>query len=105
VPELPDIEVYIAALGERIIDETLTQVRLASPFLVRSYDPPLQAIEGRRVLSLRRLGKRIVRRDSEVNYCAGCQTGGKLLADRALSKLLKSDWPKTLDELEQRLVR
>jgi formamidopyrimidine-DNA glycosylase len=44
--------------------------------------------------------QRIVRGDHETNYCAKCQTGGKLLADRALSRLLKSDWPKTLEELE-----
>jgi formamidopyrimidine-DNA glycosylase len=46
--------------------------------------------------------QRIVRGDHETNYCAKCQTGGKLLADRALSKLLKGDWPKTLEELEDR---
>lgn len=46
--------------------------------------------------------QRIVRAENEVNYCANCQTGGKLLADRALSKLLKSDWPKTLEEWEAR---
>ena len=45
--------------------------------------------------------QRIVYADSESNYCAECQTGGKLLADRALSRLLKDDWPKTLDELEE----
>ena len=44
--------------------------------------------------------QRIAYADSETNYCARCQTGGKLLADRALSRLLKSDWPRTLDELE-----
>lgn len=43
--------------------------------------------------------QRIVHADNETNYCARCQTGGKLLADRALSKLLKSDWPKSIDEL------
>ncbi len=42
-------------------------------------------------------------RASECNYCARCQTGGRLLADRALSRLLKSDWPKTAEELEERL--
>jgi formamidopyrimidine-DNA glycosylase len=47
--------------------------------------------------------QRIVRGDHETNYCATCQTDGKLLADRALSKLLKGDWPKTLEELEERL--
>jgi formamidopyrimidine-DNA glycosylase len=46
--------------------------------------------------------QRIVRADNEVNYCARCQTGGKLLADRALSRLLRGDWPKTIDELEER---
>jgi formamidopyrimidine-DNA glycosylase len=44
--------------------------------------------------------QRIVHADNETNYCARCQTGGRLLADRALSALLKSDWPKTLEDLE-----
>jgi formamidopyrimidine-DNA glycosylase len=39
---------------------------------------------------------------NEANYCATCQTGGKLLADRSLSRLLKDDWPRTLEELERR---
>jgi formamidopyrimidine-DNA glycosylase len=46
--------------------------------------------------------QRIVHAENEVNYCARCQTGGRLLADRALSRLLKTDWPKTLEEMEQR---
>jgi len=46
--------------------------------------------------------QRIAYAQNEVNYCPTCQTGGKLLADRALSRLLKSDWPKTLEELEER---
>ncbi len=46
--------------------------------------------------------QRIVYAENEVNYCAGCQTGGKLLKDRALSRLLKDDWPRTLEELEER---
>jgi formamidopyrimidine-DNA glycosylase len=46
--------------------------------------------------------QRIVYAENEANYCATCQTGGKLLADRALSQLLRSDWPKTLEELEER---
>jgi formamidopyrimidine-DNA glycosylase len=45
--------------------------------------------------------QRIVYADNEANYCARCQTGGRLLADRALSRLLKDNWPKTLDELER----
>jgi formamidopyrimidine-DNA glycosylase len=46
--------------------------------------------------------QRIVYAENESNYCPTCQTGGKLLADRALSQLLKKDWPKTLEELEER---
>lgn len=46
--------------------------------------------------------QRIVYANNEANYCPGCQTGGKILADRVLSKLLKADWPKTLEELEER---
>jgi formamidopyrimidine-DNA glycosylase len=49
--------------------------------------------------------QRIVYAENEANYCAECQTGGKLLADRALSQLLRSDWPKTLEELEERKAR
>jgi len=46
--------------------------------------------------------QRIRHADSETNYCAKCQTGGKLLADRALSRLLRADWPRTLEEMEER---
>jgi formamidopyrimidine-DNA glycosylase len=46
--------------------------------------------------------QRIVFAENETNYCAVCQTGGRLLADRALSRLLKQDWPRTLEELEER---
>ena len=46
--------------------------------------------------------QRIVYAENEANYCATCQTGGRLLADRALSQLLRGDWPKTLEELEER---
>jgi formamidopyrimidine-DNA glycosylase len=46
--------------------------------------------------------QRIVHAENETNYCAKCQTGGRLLADRALSRLLHSDWPRTLEELEER---
>ena len=45
--------------------------------------------------------QRIVYAENETNYCATCQTGGRLLADRALSRLLKADWPKTLEEMEE----
>jgi formamidopyrimidine-DNA glycosylase len=47
--------------------------------------------------------QRIAHAENETNYCATCQTGGKLLADRALSRLLRGDWPKSLDEMEEHL--
>ena len=60
MPELPDITVYIEALERRIAGERLEGVRLASPFLLRSVDPPIAEASGKRVVSLSRLGKRIV---------------------------------------------
>jgi formamidopyrimidine-DNA glycosylase len=46
--------------------------------------------------------QRIRYADNETNYCPACQTGGRLLADRGLSRLLKQDWPRSLEELEER---
>jgi formamidopyrimidine-DNA glycosylase len=60
MPELPDVLLYLHALQPRIVGQRVIRVRLASPFLLRSIDPPLSAIEGRKVVALRRLGKRIV---------------------------------------------
>lgn len=60
MPELPDIAVYIGALESRVVAQTLQKVRIASPFVLRSVDPPIKEAEGRRVLRLRRVGKRIV---------------------------------------------
>jgi len=59
VPELPDIVVYIEALEKRIQGSVLEHVRLASPFLLRTAVPPLSSIEGKKIVELRRLGKRI----------------------------------------------
>ena len=60
MPELPDITVYIEALTTRTVGETLEKIRLASPFLLRSVDPPVGELHGKRVVGLRRMGKRIV---------------------------------------------
>jgi len=60
VPELPDVLLYLRALEPRILGKRVTGVRLASPFLLRSVAPPLAAIEGRDIIGLRRLGKRVV---------------------------------------------
>src|ERR1041385_3608037 len=59
MPELPDIAAYLHALQSRIVGQPLAQVRIASPFLLRTADPPLKAAEGRSVRELRRIGKRI----------------------------------------------
>ena len=59
MPELPDIVVYIEALEQRIQNTVLKRVRVASPFLLRTAVPPLSSVEGRKVVELRRLGKRI----------------------------------------------
>jgi formamidopyrimidine-DNA glycosylase len=60
MPELPDIAVYIEALAARIVGQKLERVRLLNPFLLRTAEPPITAVEGRRVTGLRRIGKRIV---------------------------------------------
>ena len=60
MPELPDIEVYVEALAARVLGQPLERVRLGNPFLLRSADPPLAEVEGRRVAAVRRMGKRIV---------------------------------------------
>jgi formamidopyrimidine-DNA glycosylase len=66
---------------------------------------PEMAVHGRYREPCPRCGdpvQRIAYAENEANYCATCQTGGKLLADRALSRLLRGDWPKTVEELERR---
>lgn len=60
MPEFPDIELYLHALEPRILNQPLERVRVASPFLVRSVDPPLDSLHGKQVIGLRRLGKRLV---------------------------------------------
>ena len=72
------------------------------PEKVTAFRPDF-AVHGRFNLPCPRCGEKIQRiryADNETNYCARCQTGGKVLADRSLSRLLGSDWPRTLDELE-----
>ncbi|MEP6719447.1 MAG: DNA-formamidopyrimidine glycosylase family protein [bacterium] len=59
VPELPDITVYLEALEQRILKQTLQSVQISSPFLLRTATPPISSAEGRKVIKLLRLGKRI----------------------------------------------
>ncbi|HUB08085.1 MAG TPA: DNA-formamidopyrimidine glycosylase family protein [Myxococcales bacterium] len=60
MPELPDVTIYVEQLARRAAGHVLLGLRIASPFLVRSFDPPLSSVAGRRVLGVRRMGKRIV---------------------------------------------
>jgi len=60
MPELPDVTVYCEAMAQRLAGRRLERVKLASPFVLRSYDPPLDATFGRTVTGIRRIGKRIV---------------------------------------------
>jgi formamidopyrimidine-DNA glycosylase len=60
MPELPDVTVYIEALGERVLNQPIQRIRIGSPFVVRTFDPQIKEIECKKILSLRRMGKRIV---------------------------------------------
>lgn len=115
-----------AARTASLDDETLDSLRVATvttltewrerldrasandfPKKVTAFHPEM-AVHGKFGKPCPRCGspvQRIVYAENESNYCARCQTGGKLLADRAFSRLLRSDWPKTLDALEERMGR
>lgn len=60
MPELPDVTVYVDALEKRCVGHTLTGIRLASPFVLRTVDPPIKELVGREVIAMRRIAKRIV---------------------------------------------
>ncbi|HYM07987.1 MAG TPA: DNA-formamidopyrimidine glycosylase family protein [Terriglobales bacterium] len=84
------------------IDRLRAEAEAGFPEKVTAFRPDM-AVHGRYGEPCPRCGEKIQRiryADNETNYCARCQTGGKLLADRSLSRLLKSDWPRTLEALE-----
>jgi len=84
------------------IEKLRRQARAAFPEKVTAFRTDM-AVHGRSGLPCPRCGEKIQRiryADNETNYCALCQTGGRVLADRSLSRLLGSDWPRTLEELE-----
>jgi formamidopyrimidine-DNA glycosylase len=60
VPELPDVDLYVSSLADRVIGQVLEQLLIHKPFLLRSVDPPIADADGRRVVAVRRMGKRIV---------------------------------------------
>ena len=84
------------------IDRLQAESKSGFPEKVTAFRPDM-AVHGRFNQPCPRCGEKIQRiryADNETDYCARCQTGGRVLADRSLSRLLKSDWPRTLDELE-----
>src|SRR5262245_42168648 len=111
------------ALTQRLTDEAVERLFIASQAILREWVERLRQETGNafpeKVTAFRpgmsvhgrfkkpcpvcgTLVQRIAHAENEANYCPHCQTGGKLLADRALSRLLKSDWPRTLEEMESR---
>jgi formamidopyrimidine-DNA glycosylase len=95
---------YTATLStlELWIDRLRAEAQAGFPEKVTAFRKDM-AVHGRYEEPCPRCGDKILRiryADNETNYCARCQTGGKVLADRSLSRLLGSDWPRTLDELE-----
>ena len=84
------------------MDRLGSEARKSFPEKVTAFRPEM-AVHGRFGQPCPRCGEKVQRiryADNETNYCARCQTGGKVLADRSLSRLLRSDWPRTLEELE-----
>jgi formamidopyrimidine-DNA glycosylase len=84
------------------MDKLRAEARMAFPEGVTAFRKGM-AVHGRYGQPCPRCGEKVLRiryADKETNYCARCQTGGKVLADRSLSRLLGSDWPRTLEELE-----
>ncbi len=87
---------------QRWIDQLHTEASTTFPEKVTAFRKDM-AVHGRYGQPCPRCGNPIQRiryAENETNYCARCQTGGKVLADRSLSRLLGADWPRTLDELE-----
>jgi formamidopyrimidine-DNA glycosylase len=102
-----DVSVLFAATQSTLrdwIDRLRVEAGDGFPGKVTAFRPEM-AVHGRYREPCPRCGtaiQRIVHAENESNYCPRCQTGGRILADRALSRLLKSDWPRTIDELETR---
>jgi formamidopyrimidine-DNA glycosylase len=79
MPELPDVELYLAALRPRVIGRPIERARVASPFFVRTFDPPVSALEGRVVRSLSRMGTRLVwELDAELSVVVHLMIAGRL---------------------------
>jgi formamidopyrimidine-DNA glycosylase len=102
VPEIQRLFVAIRTTLTRWTDELHAKAAGKFPEKVTAFREEM-AVHGRYKQPCRRCGTKIQRiryASNETNYCPTCQTGGKLLADRALSRLLREDWPRTMEELE-----
>ena len=98
MPELPDIVVYIEALEQRILDKTLERVQIASPFLLRSIDPPAVSVNAHKVRALRRIGKRIaIGFENDVWLVLHLMIAGRL---HWVKKKVKADGRRTLAVFE-----
>lgn len=101
--EVSRLYVAVRSSLEEWVSRLVGEAREKFPENVTAFRPDM-AVHGRYKLPCPECGapvQRIAYADNETNYCPGCQTGGKLLADRSLSRLLKKDWPRTLEELER----
>jgi formamidopyrimidine-DNA glycosylase len=105
----PDEAARLHAAARDVLSEWTARLRAevgdGFPEQVTAFRPGM-AVHGRHGRPCPDCGapvQRIRYAESECSYCARCQTGGRLLADRVLSRLLKDDWPRTLEELEERL--
>jgi formamidopyrimidine-DNA glycosylase len=105
--EIARLHVAAKAVLTEWVDRTRAEVGAGFPDKVTAFRPEM-AVHGKFGKPCPACGdpvQRIIYADNEANYCATCQTGGKLLADRGLSRLLKDDWPRSLEELEERKAR
>ncbi len=98
MPELPDIVVYLRALEQRVLGRTLDRAQIASPFLLRSIDPPVSAVVGQKVRGLRRVGKRIaIGFENDVWLVLHLMIAGRL---HWVTKKVKPDGRRTLAAFE-----
>src|SRR5262245_7581043 len=88
MPELPDVTVYVEAMRARILERRLEAARIVSPFLLRTVEPALDEAEGKRVVSIRRYGKRIaIALENDVHLVVHLMIAGRLHWKTARSKL------------------
>jgi formamidopyrimidine-DNA glycosylase len=102
--EVARLHAAAVAVLREWIERSRREVGAGFPDKVTAFRPEM-AVHGRYGLPCPACGtpvQRLIYAENEANYCPTCQTGGKLLADRALSRLMREDWPRTLEELEAR---